>query len=131
VILSIVKGEATEESGGEGGFEPRYKFWLVQRFSNSPIPQPGVRKKRLSSGELPYFGAKHPCLGPVVQPEFFNGLSRRCTPTTSANDGVSCGCAILLDVARKWSSLNTKAFSGPILGPITFNFLFARHSGAK
>src|SRR5882724_9354233 len=31
------------------------------------------------------------------------------TSTTSANDGVSCGCAILLRVARKWSSLNTSA----------------------
>jgi hypothetical protein len=35
----------------------------------------------------------------------FNGLSRRCTPTTSANDGVSWGCAILLRVAEVVSGL--------------------------
>src|SRR5882757_69210 len=66
---------------------------------------------RLRSGELPHCWAKNRCLGAFVQLlciQNFNGLSCRCTATTGANDGVSCGYAIS---AREWSSLNTSAWN--------------------
>jgi len=53
------------------------------------------------------------------------GISTVChadvRPPAGANDGVSCGCAILLGVARKCSSLNSGALVGtnPTGEPIT------------
>jgi hypothetical protein len=52
---------------------------------------------RLRSDDLPHCRAKSHCSGAIVQllcNQNSSGLSRRCTPITSANDGGSCGFAI-------------------------------------
>jgi hypothetical protein len=49
---------------------------------------------RLRSDELLHCWTKSHCSGAFVQllcSQNFNGLSCRCTPITSANDGASCG----------------------------------------
>src|SRR5258708_6121497 len=60
---------------------------------------------RLRSDELLHCWAKSHCSGAFVQllcNQNFNGLSCRCTPITSANDGASCGFAIFRSAAPKW-----------------------------
>ena len=59
---------------------------------------------RLRSDKLPHCWAKSHCSGAFVQllcNQNFNGLSCRCTPIMSANDGVSCRFAIFRRAARK------------------------------
>jgi len=75
---------------------------------------------RLRSDTIPHFCAKRHCLGAFVQllcNQNFNGLSCRCTPITSANDGASCGSCVRM-LARP---VTTSLFLGtnPADEPIT------------
>jgi hypothetical protein len=57
-----------DKSGGEGGIRtPGRGFGPYNGLANSPFHSLVFGTKDLCSGELPYFGAKHPCLEPVVQ----------------------------------------------------------------
>ena len=66
----------------------------------------------LRSDELPHGWAKSRCSGAFVQllcNQNFNGISGRCTPITSANDGASCGFPTFRRAVRRSPDQSTHA----------------------
>jgi hypothetical protein len=74
---------------------------------------------RLRSDELPHCWANSHCSEAFVQllcNQNSNGLSCRCTPITSANDGASCGFAIFRSAAPKWPIQSIQARLNVVAG---------------
>src|SRR5882762_6085764 len=74
---------------------------------------------RLRSDELPHCWANSRCSEAFVQllcNQNSNGLSCRCRPITSANDGASRGFAIFRSAAPKWpiQSIQARSIKGDV-----------------